>query len=130
FGQLVTPDFFEMLGARVAMGRPFTPADAPAPGSGAFIVLGHNCWMSKFGSNPAILGRRVFVRGQPFEVIGVAAAEFSGIGPVPADFWAPLPTYPPLNNGTDIFAPTKPGSLLAVVRLRQDISLNTAKSAL
>ncbi|MEO6759995.1 MAG: ADOP family duplicated permease, partial [Saprospiraceae bacterium] len=129
-GQIVTPDFFEILGARVSMGRPFTPADAPAPNSGAYIVLGHNCWTNKFGSDPAILGRRVFVRGQPFEVIGVAAAEFTGIGPVPVDFWVPLTMYASLNNGTNLFAPTKTGSLVAVIRLRQDISLNAAKSAL
>lgn len=130
FGQLVTPDFFEMLGARVSMGRPFTAADAPSPGAGAYIVLGHNCWSSKFGSDPAILGRRVFVRGEPFEVIGVAAAEFTGIGPVPADFWVPLTMYAPLNNGTDIFAPTKTGSLIAVIRLRTDVTRDAAKSAL
>ena len=130
FGQLVTPDFFELLGAPVSMGRPFTPADAPAPGTGAYIVLGHNCWRSKFGSDPAILGRRVFVRGQSFEVIGVAAAEFSGIGPVPADFWVPLTMYASLNNGTDLFAPAQTGALLAVIRLRGDMSHNAAKSAL
>jgi hypothetical protein len=55
FGQLVTPDFFETQGARVSMGRPFTPADAPAPGSGAYRVLGYNCGTSKFGSDPSIL---------------------------------------------------------------------------
>src|SRR5581483_5826814 len=38
FGQLVTPDFFDMLGARVAIGRAFMPEDAPAPGTGAYIV--------------------------------------------------------------------------------------------
>ena len=130
WGQLVTPDFFEMLGARVAMGRAFTPDDAPAPGTGAYIVLGHNCWKSKYGSDPKIIGRRVFVRGTPFEVIGVAAPEFAGIGPVPADFWVPLTMYAALNNGTNIFAPSTAGLLLAVVRLQPDLSLDAAKSAL
>ena len=130
WGQLVTADFFEMLGARVALGRPFTEADAPAPGTGAYIVLGHNCWKSKFGADPAIVGRRVFVRGQPFEVIGVTAPEFTGIGPIPADFWVPLTMYAPLNNGVNIFAPAKAGILIAIVRLRNDMSLDAAKSAL
>ena len=130
FGQLVTPDFFEMLGARVAMGRPFTPEDAPAPGTGAYIVLGNNCWKTKYGSDPQIIGRRVFVRGQPLEVIGVAAPEFAGIGPAPADFWVPLTMYGALNNGINIFAPSKAGSLLAVIRLRPEVSLGAAKAAL
>ena len=130
WGQLVTSDFFEMLGARVALGRPFTPQDAPGPGAGAYIVLGNNCWKSKFGSDPQIMGRKVLVRGQPFEVIGVAAPEFAGIGPVPADFWVPLTMYASLNNGTDIFAASKTGMLLAVVRLRTGVSVEGAKSAL
>ncbi len=88
WGMLVTPNFFEMLGARVVMGRPFTPEDAPAQGIGAYIVLGHSCWKSKYGSDPAIIGKKVYVRGQPFEVIGVAAPAFIGVGPITPDFCA------------------------------------------
>ena len=130
WGQLVTPDFFEMLGAKVAIGRPFTPADAPSPGTGALIVLGHVCWKSKFSSDPKIIGRKVVVRGRQFEVVGVASPEFTGIGPVPADFWIPLTMYAAINNGTNIFAPSKIGLLQAVGRLRDDVSPGAAKAAL
>jgi predicted permease len=132
-GYLVSPDFFQMLGVRIALGRPFIPHDAAAPGTGRFVVLGHNCWKSRYGSDPLILGRKVFVRGQPFEVIGVAGPEFTGIGPAPADFWAPLTMYAALNDGANLFAPSAPGTpgtLLAVVRLRPDVSLEAAKSGL
>jgi predicted permease len=129
-GQLVTPDFFEMLGAKVSMGRPFTAADAPAPGVGAYVVLSDSCWKSKYGSDPGIVGRKVLIRGQPFTVIGVADPEFKGVGPAPPDFWVPLTMYAALNNGSDIFAPAMPGSLQAVIRLRRDVSLDAAKSAL
>jgi hypothetical protein len=78
-GYLVTPDFFEMLGARIAIGRPFTPEDAVVPGSGAYVVLSHDTWKSRYGSDPQILGRKVLVRGHPFEVIGVAVPEFMGV---------------------------------------------------
>lgn len=129
-GQLVTADFFEMLGARVRMGRPFTPADAPAPGVGAYVVLSDSCWKSRYGSDPKILGRKVFLRGQAFEVIGVADPEFKGVGPVAVDFWAPLTMYAALNNGADIFSSATPGTIQAVIRLRPDVSLAGAKSAL
>ena len=129
-GQLVTPNFFEMLGAKVSLGRPFAPGDAPAPGIGAYIVLSHTCWTSKYGSDAQILGRKVFGHGQPFEVIGVAAPEFKGIGPAPADFWVPLTMHAALNNDVDVFAPTTSGSLIAVIRLRPGLSLEAAKAAL
>jgi predicted permease len=127
-GYLVTPDFFQMLGVKIALGRPFTPADAIAPGTGAYVVLSHTCWTSRYGSDPLIVGRRVFVRGQPFEVMGVASPEFAGIGPAPADFWAPLTMYAALNDGRDLSATAD--TLLAIMRLRPDVSLVAAKSAL
>jgi predicted permease len=129
-GYLVTPDFFEMLGARIAIGRPFTPEDAVVPGSGAYVVLSHDTWKSRYGSDPQILGRKVLVRGHPFEVIGVAVPEFMGVGPAPADFWAPLTMYSALHDGADLFSPTIPGSLIAVLRLRPDVSVEVARAAL
>jgi predicted permease len=129
-GYLVTADFFQMLEVKMALGRPFTPADAAAPGTGAYVVLGHTCWKSRYGADPLIIGRKVFVRGQPFDVIGVAGPEFTGIGPAPADFWAPLTMYAALNDGTDLFSPSTTGTLLAVVRLRSDVSLDIAKTML
>lgn len=128
--QLVTPNFFEMLAANIRMGRPFTHDDAPAPGVGAYIVLSDACWKSKFGSDPQILGRKVFIRGQPFKVIGVADPEFKGVAFTAPDFWVPLTMYAALHNDTDVFAPATPGSLIAVVRLLPGISLDAVKPAL
>lgn len=114
---------------QVAIGRPFTPDDAPAPGTGAYIVLSNNCWKSKYAADPAIIGRKVLMRGQRFEVIGVAAPEFTGIGPVPAEFWIPLTMYAAVHNGSDIFGLPKTGLLLAVISLRPEVSPAAAKSA-
>src|SRR5688572_30227040 len=63
-GMLVTGNYFELLGARPALGRLLTPQDAAAPGTGAVIVLSYNRWRSTFGGDPAIVGQRISLGGQ------------------------------------------------------------------
>src|SRR5215471_6294652 len=73
FGQLVSDNYFAMLGAGMARGRPFLPEDA-----GAVMVISYDAWRNKFSSDPDLVGRKVYLRGQPFEVVGIATSEFSG----------------------------------------------------
>ena len=52
-GLLVTGNYFELLGARPALGRLLRPDDAAARGGRAVVVLSHNAWRSRYGSDPA-----------------------------------------------------------------------------
>ena len=70
-GLLVTGNYFELLGARPALGRLLRPGDAAARGGGAVVVLSHNAWRSRYGSDPAIVGQRIQLGRQRFEVVGV-----------------------------------------------------------
>ena len=70
-GLLVTGNYFEMLGARPALGRLLRPDDAAARGGVAVVVLSHQTWRSRYGSNPAIVGQRIALGRQRFEVVGV-----------------------------------------------------------
>ena len=65
FVQLVTDNYFPMVGVGVELGRPLLPGDGPA------MVLSYDAWRNKFGSDPSIVGRKLYMRGQPFEVVGV-----------------------------------------------------------
>ena len=88
--QLVSENFFEMLGVRLALGRGLTAQDVSDAAGSPVAVLNYDFWRNSFGSDSAILGRRVSIRGYPVEVVGVAADGFGGIGEVPPDFWLPL----------------------------------------
>ena len=86
-GFLVSGNYFAVLGVRPALGRFFAPEEATEP----VIVLSHGFWTKWFGGDSGTVGRRVMVNGQPFTIIGVAAAEFRGIaGPIVSDAWVPL----------------------------------------
>src|SRR5262249_27218814 len=64
---LVTPNFFRLMGARIAVGRDFTDADAmPQPANadvlippGSVAILSHEYWQRRYGGDPAVLGQRM-----------------------------------------------------------------------
>jgi len=84
--------YFSTLGVSPAMGRTIQPADDT--GTARVVVLSHALWRRRFAANPAVVGQSIRISGQPFEVVGVAAASFEGLsGPLPGTrLWIPLST--------------------------------------
>ncbi len=96
---LVTPDAFEIIGARPLLGRAFT-ADEHAPGAEAVAVLSHGLWQQELGGDPDVIGRRLEMDGQSVTVVGVMPPGF--YFPMPeARIWQPLEVAPgtPVYNG-------------------------------
>jgi putative ABC transport system permease protein len=90
-GALVSAGFFDVLGWRPERGRSFTRAEE-LPGSGV-MMISHDLWVSRFATDPSIVGRVVNVDEEPREIVGVMPAGF----PMPlqrADAWLPLPLGP------------------------------------
>jgi hypothetical protein len=81
--QLVSGEWFKLLGIGAATGRVLSPADNRTPGDHPVVVLSHAFWTRRFGSDPAIVGRAFAVHGHSFSVIGVGRARISR-----ADRWA------------------------------------------
>jgi predicted permease len=89
--QLVSGNYFEVLGVRPSRGRLLTDADDAAPGASPVAVLSHALWQRRFGGDPSVVGRTVRLNGFPFTVVGVGPEGFSGhfIG-FPFEVWVPL----------------------------------------
>lgn len=78
-GLFVSGDFFRVLGVAPELGRTFT-AEEDRQGCGVpGAVLNHAFWKSQFGSDPAIIGRKIVLNQQPVEVVGVTGPAFSGL---------------------------------------------------
>jgi predicted permease len=94
-GQLVSGNYFDALGVRMAAGRPIVASDdtASAP---AVAVLGHRYWRERFGLDPTVVGRDIGVNNVPVTVVGVAPPEFSGTLQVEdsPDIYLPLAKEP------------------------------------
>lgn len=78
-GELVSGNYFQVLGVTPALGRLFSPQDETAPGANPVAVLSYGYWMRHFGGNPAILNKQLTVNGTLLTVVGVAHAGFTGV---------------------------------------------------
>ena len=66
--------YFGLLGVRPLVGRTFLPEEE-RPGSDRVVVLTEGVWRERFGADPAAVGRRVLLDGEPFTLVGVVPAE-------------------------------------------------------
>jgi predicted permease len=87
---VVSAGFWRTLGVRPALGRFFADAEAhPATGA-RVVVLGHAFWRSRFGGSDEALGQTLRIKGQPYEVVGVAPRGFRGVDLADVDLWLPF----------------------------------------
>ncbi len=97
-GNLVSANFFTVLGVSLELGRTFRPDEDEVPNRDAVIILSHRLWDQQFGAAPSVLGQRVHLDGVPFTVIGVAPPGFLGLEQfVQSDFYVPLMMFPRLS---------------------------------
>jgi predicted permease len=90
-GDVVTGNYFSVLGVKPERGRLIAPADDTGPGAHPVVVLSYGLWERKFGADPNALGAKIDLNGFPFTVIGIVSQPF--IGPVagePVDLWVPM----------------------------------------
>ena len=96
-GNLVTANYFEVLGVEPAMGRFFAPHEDRALGAHPVLVVSHAFWRTWLGADPGAVGRAVTVNGHPFTIVGVAPPAFRGVYTgLAVDAWAPVAMQPQL----------------------------------
>jgi len=130
-GQLVSANFFSVLGVNAVVGRIFAVDEDK--GVHPVVVISYALWTSRFGRDPAAVGRKMTLGDVPFTIIGVAPAHFSGLDPGRAyDLWAPISMLPQVNDGCECGLLDDPHRDLwnVVARLRPGISLERARANL
>jgi len=120
-GLLVSGNYFELLGARPALGRLLRPDDAAARGGNAVVVLTHNAWRSRYRGNPAIVGQRIQLGRQPFEVVGVTQPYANLAGQELVSFYVPL-SMADAFPGRAPWSEPQAASLVVIARLREGVS--------
>jgi predicted permease len=91
YGEIISGNYFGTLGAQTEIGRTLTLEDDRVPGQQAVVVLSHDFWVRRFGSDPSILNQTIDINAHPMTVVGVARKGFhgSGVGES-ADFFVPI----------------------------------------
>jgi predicted permease len=130
-GELVSGNFFEVLGLRAAAGRLLTAADDVIPGGHPVVVLSHAFWSRRFGGDPRIVGRTVFVSGHPMTVVGVTPRAFDGLDPGQrVDLRAPLAMTAEVRGGaTRSTQRSAAWELQLVARLADGVRAGQARDA-
>ncbi|MFI5094991.1 MAG: ABC transporter permease [Candidatus Acidiferrales bacterium] len=129
-GELVSGNYFSVLGVNPALGRLIASEDVQTDDESPIAVLSYGMWQRVFGSDPQIAGKSILLNGHSFTVVGVAAAQFEGttVGS-PTNVWLPLTMQPEAmpqmsrgalhnrNSGwIEIFGRLKPHVSLAAAR--------------
>ncbi|HKQ80018.1 MAG TPA: ABC transporter permease [Blastocatellia bacterium] len=123
--QLVSGEYFQVLGVNAVLGRTLTTADDQTVGANPVAVLSFGFWRRRFAGDVSVVGKIITLRNQPLTIIGVTAPEFFGteLGEAP-DIWAPLMTENILGRGLSGL------SVEMMARVRPDVSEEQAQAAL
>ena len=130
-GQLVTANYFSVLGVQPSLGRGFR-TDDPAGEQEQEVVLSHGAWKRLFGSDPGILGKSVFIDSQPFTVVGVTPASFRGTQFLYGnnDLWIPVLSLSRMRQEMMQGAIQRKSRQIEVMaRLKPGVSLEKAQAA-
>ena len=124
----VSPNYFSLLGAHAQLGRVFGPEEQQAKGFAEGVVISDGLWKRLFGSDPNILGRKVYADTDLYTIIGVMPPEFRHPGKTlrnAVDMWGTAgftanPFGPPVRAQRML-----PG---AIGRLKEGIDVNQAQA--
>jgi putative ABC transport system permease protein len=119
FTGLAHSDPFGPFGLRPALGRGFNAAEL-APGGPAAAILSYRLWQSRFGGDPALVGRDVRVNGMPRTVVGIMPQNLLVLG---VDLWLPSPVDP-------VATPRNGRQLTVIGRLAPAATLERANAEL
>ena len=130
-GMLVSPGYFEALGAQPVRGRVLGP-DEDERGGPAVVVLSHRFWQERLGGDPDVVGSTLDINRTPFTVIGVTAEGFRGHIPLfDVDLWAPIARAELADPGLDPGIHDRRGSswLHIIGRLADGATVGGAEAA-
>lgn len=122
--EVVTGNYFSVLGVQVTLGRGFAPDDDRVPGERAVVVISDRLWRHRFSALPDAVGGVVSLNNHPFTIVGVAGPRFRGIFPgVDIDLWIPSMMASAIAHRADRQLPPP---LMLIARLKPDVPMRTA----
>jgi predicted permease len=98
-GELVSGNYFEVLGVPPALGRVFSLDDDRVPNGHPLAVLSYSYWTRRFGGDPNVLNKSILINNVEMTIVGVARARFSGVqlGQSP-DIFVPMMMAPKMTQ--------------------------------
>jgi predicted permease len=127
---LVSANYFEVLGVPMQMGNGFAADADQRPGASPYAVLSDEMWKTGFGGDANIIGRKIILNSSPFVVLGVTPRGFKGTTNLgdPNLIWVPLSQHSNIMSGLgeQLFDQRRFRLFTVVGRLRPAVSLQQA----
>jgi predicted permease len=132
--EMVTGNYYRVLGVRPQLGRPIEDADDGAPGSGPVVTISDSYWARRFGRSPAVIGKTIRLNQTAMTVVGVNPAGFTGAysTQIAPDLFLPFSMQPvvyPVFNRSPL-TDAKLWWVLVMGRVKPGVADQTAQAAL
>jgi predicted permease len=129
FGQLVTANFFDVLGVKPLLGRAFLPSEELKPGGHPVIVISEGLWKRRFAGDPGIIGKTVDLNRHSYTIVGITPPGFRGtMTGLRFDIWVPLMMHEQLWPGSGSLQKRDQRWLHAMARIRPGVDLKQAQA--
>jgi len=93
-GQIVSGNYFDVLGVKPVLGRAFLPDEDTVPDAKAVVVIGYALWTRRFAASPSALGATINLNNRRYTIIGIAPRNFHGANAlINTDLWVPMTMY-------------------------------------
>lgn len=83
-------NYWNVLGAKLELGRNFTDSEARIQVPGTVAIISHRLWQHEYNADRNLQGKRVTVEGKQYDIVGVAASDFNGLDLSATDVWLPI----------------------------------------
>ena len=131
FGQIVSGNYFDVLGPPLAAGRGFAAEEDRQLAAHPVVVISHGLWQRRFGGSRDVVGTPISLNNLNFTVIGVTAEGFRGTFSVGGpDLWVPLAMYRDLLTGIplEMYNTRRGLGYQAFARLKDGVTLEQARA--
>jgi predicted permease len=137
WGQLISGNFFSMLGVQPVLGRTFLPEEDQTPGKYPVMIISYSLWNRLFARNPDVIGKQVQLSSHGFTIVGVTPESFAGV-----DLWSRPDVYLPTMmtaavspegsdtlthrtyRGCNLLGRLKPGVTMAQAQAEMDVIMS------
>ncbi len=127
--EVVTGNYFTVMGVAAALGRTLQPADDVTENSHPVVVISDALWKARFAAAPDVIGRILHINSQAFTIVGVMPAGFRGsYAAYSSDLWAPLAMHGQIRPRSLSRERRSWGWLYGTGRLRAGVTLPQAQA--